>query len=40
MDRAAADELADGVEQWLDKPTKENAQEMEDALGRYREANG
>lgn len=32
-----ADELADVVEQFLDQPTKENKDAMEDALGRYRE---
>lgn len=36
----AGDELADAVEQWLDKQTKENENAMEDALGRYRESGG
>lgn len=31
-------ELADAVEQWLDQPTKENRDSMEEAVGRYREA--
>lgn len=36
----AGDELADAVEQWFDKRTKENENTMEDALGRYRESGG
>ncbi len=34
----AAAELADAAEQWLDKPSPENRDQIEEAVGRYREA--